>query len=76
MSYGRFTEAIELLSRLLLYYSNHTSGRAQLATCYMQTNQTDLARVEFEKALERNPNDLMALNNYGRWTLDTRGNRI
>lgn len=63
---NRYEESIRYLKELVENYPDHVGGWSQLATCYMQSNKTTLAKETFDLALGLNPNDTMTLQNYGK----------
>ena len=71
-SRGQYSEAIELLLRLLELKPDHVDGLSQLATCYLQKKETEKARELFELVLEKDPSNLMALQNLGGYIVITK----
>ena len=47
------------------HHPHHTSGLSQLATDYMQVKDYKLAAEVFDDVLHIDPNNTMALQNYG-----------
>lgn len=50
---------------LLSHHPNYANGWSKLGTCYMQTKQHAIAAKAFDVAMELDPNNTMALQNYG-----------
>lgn len=63
----RFEEAIDYMKMLVADDPDHLRAQSQLATCYMQTNRTELAKKTFDLALQLDPMDPVTLQNYGTW---------
>ena len=61
----RSGEAVVYLESLREHHPSHVSGLCQLATCHMQLGHRQKARDLFEQVLLVNPDNTMALQNYG-----------
>ena len=61
----RYPEAVVHLEVLLEYSPSHVNALSQLATCHMQMGHAHKAREMFKQVLKMNPNQTMALQNYG-----------
>lgn len=62
---GRQEECIQHLQQLLEINPEHLSGHTQLGTCLMRAKDYERAREMFTYVLDKNPDDQMALQNYG-----------
>jgi len=69
---GRFHEADELLAVLVQLQPEDSSYRVNRGTVLLQLKNYQAAVSEFQKVLERNPNQPEALNNLARYFLSTR----
>ena len=61
----RYGEAVVYLEMLREHHPSHVNGLCQLATCHMQLGHRDKAKELFQLVLSANPNNTMALQNYG-----------
>ena len=61
----RYTEAVELLSKLATLYPDHLNGVQLLGDCYLRLQHQKKAEEMYRLVLRQNPNHTTALHNLG-----------
>lgn len=59
-------EAIEILQKGLALHPNYASARTVLGRCYVDKRMYEMAKVEFNKAIESDPQNIVVLESLGK----------